>query len=189
MSAVETVIFQCTACQQKYRSPADQIGQIATCPKCGYQFIALDPSQAIRPALDDSIPVPRKQHPPKSESTESRSNSRESALSLDRLRMPREMRDEGSSARGKLGRVLFWGGALLVIVAVCLDTSVPTQSGGRMHNMARAANQLLLVLCGMAAMISAAPMMASVRIHVAEVVAAALWIAVVAYVLAVQMLA
>lgn len=55
MSTAETIVIQCAACQQKYRRHAHQIGQIETCQKCGYQFLAIDPSAAIPLEVDDSI--------------------------------------------------------------------------------------------------------------------------------------
>jgi hypothetical protein len=180
MSTVDTIVIQCAACKQKNRWHTSQIGQIATCQTCGYQFLAIDPSAAIPPEFDDSIPVVRSKVPmPTPNSLSQMKASDETKRSLEAKGLARELAKElarASDARDASvdtvpARALFWGGAIVMLTALFANTSV-----GEMHNLSKAAIQFMGGLCGMASMICGATMMPKVVFNTTEKIGLAVWL-------------
>ncbi|HEY4259440.1 MAG TPA: hypothetical protein VGM98_04745 [Schlesneria sp.] len=97
--------------------PASQVGQMATCQKCKYAFVASNPDIAIPPEFDDSIPVAKRGPTPAPVPIEKPVISRETELRLEGKRLASEI---SATKRVAAGPTEFQGWlviTLLIIVA------------------------------------------------------------------------
>lgn len=171
------VVIHCAECDQKYRVPKDQLGTRIKCQKCDQVFTAVEAVSEIPPEFDESIPAKK-------------------PIVESHKKEPRiEPRSSGGVKPAEvqgvpwIGRLLFWGGAALIMLAINLNTSIKTDDGRMMHNLARATNQLLLLLSGMASMISGAVFAARRgEMHLIEGVLIVLWMIAIGVVLALPLM-
>lgn len=188
-----TIVIQCPSCSQKYRVVPEQLGTSVQCQKCQHPFVAFEleaaPVSAIPPEFDDSMPVTRSKSADSGVNDEHENERRETQHRMAQRLAALEVKQATSGMPGRGGRVLFWGGAAMVLIGILLSTAVAGGGSERVHNLSRAANQLLLVVIGIASMICGASIISqSEELSSLERLGVVIWMVLVTFVLAVPML-
>ncbi len=181
-----TAVIQCPKCQQKYRVPPQQIGTEVQCskPTCGNRFVAVDTIPAVAPAPSPAAALP----PDVSGSTPL---SRDTELRLEGQRLKAQLDQEDVFGPDLWsGHILFWSGAAMLLAAVFIDTSVIARDGSRIHNLAKAGQQLLLALCGLGSFIGGSVFLArdSIGLRILERGLLVCWIVGIGFVFAFKLM-
>lgn len=159
-----SISVECAGCKRTFSAPDNSVGKVAKCPQCGDRITITAPQPEPEEPDDELAPtIPA---------------------------MPAVVASLPNNVQPQLtGRILFWGGALLLLLATLATTTVSHEetrfsSAGRMHNMPRAAQQIVLMICGMASMLSGAAFLSRIELSRVEQILIGVWLVWVAVVVA-----